>query len=52
MTIESVKVAADVYTPSSGSISAVNELVRENPTLINEKADTTWLYELTYTSQP
>ena len=52
MTIESVKVAADVYTPATGSISAINENVSSNPTLINEKADTTWLYELSYTSQP
>lgn len=35
LTIESVKVAADVYTPASGNISGVNENVRDNPTLIN-----------------
>lgn len=52
MTIESVKVAADVYTPATGKISAVNQDVSGNPTLINQKADTTWLYELTYSSQP
>ena len=34
-TVESVKAAADVYAPVSGTIKAVNEDLTENPELIN-----------------
>lgn len=34
--IESVKAAADVYCPVSGEVVEINELLLENPQLINE----------------
>jgi glycine cleavage system H protein len=34
-TIESVKAAADVYTPMSGTVTAVNDLLDETPEVIN-----------------
>jgi glycine cleavage system H protein len=33
--VESVKAAADVFTPVAGEIVAVNEQVRDNPALAN-----------------
>jgi len=35
--IESVKIAADVYTPVAGQVTKVNEAVSKEPTLINTK---------------
>jgi glycine cleavage system H protein len=46
MTVESVKMAADIYTPVSGKVSKVNEAVSGNPGTINESADKTWLFEV------
>lgn len=34
--VESVKAAADVYCPISGEVVEINELLLENPQLINE----------------
>lgn len=34
--LESTKAAADVYSPISGTIQAVNEAVREDPSLMNQ----------------
>ncbi|GKT28881.1 putative multi-domain containing protein [Aduncisulcus paluster] len=34
--LESVKAAADVMTPFSGSVIAINERLEDNPSLINE----------------
>lgn len=33
--VESVKAASDFYAPISGVVTAVNEEVRENPSLVN-----------------
>ena len=33
--VESVKAAADVYMPISGEVTAVNEALREDPSLAN-----------------
>jgi glycine cleavage system H protein len=33
--LESVKAASDFYAPVSGTVSAVNEMVREDPSLVN-----------------
>ncbi|EGR33966.1 hypothetical protein IMG5_029330 [Ichthyophthirius multifiliis] len=41
--IESVKVAADVYAPLDGEILQVNEQVTEDPSLINTDAFASWL---------
>lgn len=34
--VESVKAAADIYSPVSGEVIEINELLLENPQLINE----------------
>lgn len=45
--LESTKAAADVYSPVSGQISAVNESVTQNPKLLNESPESTaWLYKV------
>ncbi|NMA55728.1 MAG: glycine cleavage system protein GcvH [Firmicutes bacterium] len=34
--VESVKAAADIYAPISGTVLAVNEALEDNPELVNE----------------
>jgi glycine cleavage system H protein len=36
--VESVKAASEVYAPASGTVTAVNEGLSENPGLVNEDA--------------
>lgn len=43
--LESVKAASDIYSPVSGEVVEVNELLGEKPELINEDAfGTGWIY--------
>lgn len=45
--LESTKAAADVYSPASGRIIAINEAVRQTPSLINRAPESAgWLYKL------
>ncbi len=45
--LESTKAAADIYTPVSGKILCVNEKLKENPSLINAKAEEGgWLFTI------
>lgn len=45
--LESTKAAADVYSPASGIVIAVNDLLRQTPSLINRAAESSgWLYKL------
>lgn len=44
--IESVKAASDVYTPVGGEVIEVNEELEDTPELLNEAAETTWIYKL------
>lgn len=45
--VESVKAAADVYSPVSGEVVEINELLLENPQLINEDPyGKGWLFRL------
>jgi glycine cleavage system H protein len=45
--LESTKAAADVYSPLSGTIVAVNELLTNAPELINHSPEEQgWLYEI------
>lgn len=46
--MESVKIAADVYTPISGKVQAHNKEVEGNPSLVNEAAEKSWLFEVSY----
>ncbi|CAH0474851.1 unnamed protein product [Peronospora belbahrii] len=38
--VESVKAASDVYTPASGTVTAVNENLATEPNLVNDEAMT------------
>ena len=45
--VESVKAASDVYSPLSGEIVEVNELLQDAPETINEDAfGEGWIYRL------
>lgn len=43
---ESVKAAADVYSPISGEVIAVNSPLVDDPGKINEDAYSSWLFKL------
>lgn len=46
-TVESVKAASDVYAPVSGTVTAVNEKVTSEPSLINaDAAGEGWLFRV------
>lgn len=50
--VESVKAAADVYSPVSGTVTEVNELLRADPALANsEPLGDGWFFKLKL-SQP
>lgn len=45
--LESTKAAADLYAPVSGKIIAVNPLLAENPTIINQSPEEHgWIYQI------
>jgi glycine cleavage system H protein len=52
LTIESVKTAADVLSPVAGKIKACNTELETNPTLVNEKAEDTWIVEIECDHEP
>ncbi len=45
--LESTKAASDVYAPVSGTIIAVNEAIKQDPSQINQGAESTgWLFQI------
>ncbi|HAF63208.1 MAG TPA: glycine cleavage system protein GcvH [Anaerolineaceae bacterium] len=46
-TIESVKAAADVHTPVSGTVLEINEALLDNPENLNEDPYGSWLFKIT-----
>jgi len=42
--VESVKAASDLFSPVSGTVTAVNNAVQDEPELVNENAFATWLF--------
>ncbi|HEY8086037.1 MAG TPA: glycine cleavage system protein GcvH [Methylophilaceae bacterium] len=42
--VESVKTASDLHAPISGEVLAVNSAIAENPELLNDEAETTWIF--------
>jgi len=48
--VESVKAAADVYAPISGTITAVNEAVVDAPESVNQDAYSAWLFRINPTN--
>ena len=45
--VESVKAVSDLYSPASGTVTAVNEELARAPEMINADANGTWLLKLT-----
>lgn len=46
--IESVKAAADLFAPASGSVLAINAAVQDDPSLLNtDPLDAGWLFTMT-----
>ena len=45
-TVESSKAVGDVYSPVSGTVSAVNSDLMDEPEKINEDALSAWLYKI------
>ena len=46
--VDSVKAASDIYTPVSGTISAVNAALGDEPELVNTDAELSgWLFRVT-----
>jgi glycine cleavage system H protein len=44
--IESVKAVSDLYSPVSGTVTAINEQLNEAPETINNGANDTWIIKL------
>ena len=44
--LESVKTAADLYSPVSDSVVATNKLVEDDPSLINADPYTNWIIKI------
>ena len=45
-TVESSKAVGDVYSPVSGSVSAINSDLMDEPEKINEDAFSAWLFKI------
>lgn len=45
--VESVKAAADVYAPLSGTVTEVNQAAADAPETVNQNAYAAWLFKLT-----
>ena len=45
--VESVKAASDLYSPVSGTVTAVNTAIQDAPELINQAPYDSWILEIT-----
>jgi glycine cleavage system H protein len=45
--VESVKAVSDLYSPVSGTVTAVNTELKDAPEKVNADANTTWMLKLT-----
>ncbi|NMB62430.1 MAG: glycine cleavage system protein GcvH [Chloroflexi bacterium] len=45
-TIESVKAAADIHAPVSGTVLEINEALIDNPEILNEDPYGSWLFKI------
>jgi glycine cleavage system H protein len=50
--VESVKAVSDLYSPVSGTVTEVNEALKDAPEKINADANTTWMLKLDVTNAP
>jgi glycine cleavage system H protein len=46
--VESVKAVSDLYSPVSGTVTAVNEELKDAPEQVNADANTTWMMRLEF----
>ncbi len=44
--VESVKAVSDLYSPVTGSVSAINEALNDSPETINAAANDTWIIKV------
>lgn len=44
--VESVKAVSDLYSPVSGTVTAINEALKDAPEKINQDANATWMLKL------
>ncbi len=44
--VESVKAVSDLFAPVSGTVTAVNEELKDAPERINSDANTTWMLKV------
>jgi glycine cleavage system H protein len=44
--VESVKAVSDLYSPVSGTVTAINEDLKDAPEKVNADANTTWMLKL------
>ena len=44
--VESVKAVSDLFSPVSGTVTAVNEELKDAPEKVNADANTTWMLKL------
>ncbi|WP_035349546.1 glycine cleavage system protein GcvH [Edaphobacter aggregans] len=48
--VESVKAVSDLYSPVSGTVTEINEALKDAPEKINADANTTWMLKLDVTN--
>ena len=46
VSVESVKAVSDLYSPASGTVTAINEELKDKPEKINDDGNNTWLLKL------
>lgn len=46
-----MKIAGDIYTPVDGKVANINKELEANPQLVNDDANNTWIFEVTYDKQ-
>jgi glycine cleavage system H protein len=44
--VESVKAVSDLYSPASGTVTAINEELKDAPEKVNADANATWMLKL------
>ena len=44
--VESVKAVSDLYSPASGTVTAINEELQDAPEKVNADANNTWMLKL------
>jgi glycine cleavage system H protein len=50
--VESVKAVSDLYSPVSGTVTAVNSELNDAPEKVNADANNTWMLKLDLTNAP